>query len=103
MGTFTITFKDRAATMSPMKSGDRSFWIADVPYTQYFDAPFALHAAFWHERFGEPTSAGCVNLAPIDAEELFNWTDPTVPDEWQGATAAGAPENGPSTEVVIRR
>ena len=103
MGTFTITFKDRAATMSPMKSGDRSFWIADVPYTQYFDAPFALHAAFWHERFGEPTSAGCVNLAPIDAEELFSWTDPAVPDEWQGVTAAGAPENGPSTEVVIRR
>ena len=33
--------------------------------------PFALHAAFWHERFGEPASAGCVNVSPIDAEALF--------------------------------
>jgi lipoprotein-anchoring transpeptidase ErfK/SrfK len=103
IGTFTITFKDRAATMSPDKGDDRTFWIADVPYTQYFDAPFALHGAFWHERFGELVSAGCVNLSPIDAELLFGWTDPPVPDEWQGATAAGAPENGKSTVVVIRR
>ncbi len=103
IGTFTITFKDRASTMSPDKGSDRTFWIADVPYTQYFDAPFALHGAFWHERFGMPASAGCVNLAPIDAKALFAWTDPPVPDEWQGATGAGASENGPSTEVVIRR
>ena len=26
-----------------------------------------------------------------------------VPAEWQGATGAGAPENGPTTAVVIRR
>ncbi len=103
LGTFSITFKDRAATMSPEFGENRSFWIADVPHTQYFKAPFALHAAYWHERFGEPTSAGCVNLSPLDAEIVFQWTDPPVPPGWQGAVGAGASENGPTTAVVIAR
>ncbi len=103
LGTYTITFKDKAATMSPEKGKDRSFWIADVPHTQYFNPPFALHAAYWHERFGELVSAGCVNLSPIDAERLFDWSDPQVPAEWQGATGAGAKENGQASVVVVRR
>jgi lipoprotein-anchoring transpeptidase ErfK/SrfK len=103
LGTYNITFKDRATTMSPDKLGERSHWIADVPHTQYFKPPFALHAAYWHERFGEPASAGCVNVSPLDAELLFDWSDPPVPPEWQGATGAGAPENGAMTAVVVRR
>jgi hypothetical protein len=102
-GTFNVTFKDRAATMSPEKGENRSFWIADVPYTQYFNPPFALHAAYWHERFGEPTSAGCINVSPLDAQALFEWSDPVVPPEWQGATGAGARENGGTTAIVVRR
>lgn len=103
-GTYYVTFKDKAATMSPEKGKGRSFWIADVPHTQYFHPPFALHAAYWHERFGEPTSAGCVNLSPIDAEVLFDWSDPPVPPGWQGVTGAGATQyNGPTTAVVVRR
>jgi hypothetical protein len=104
IGTYNITFKDKVSTMSPDKPGaPRTNWIADVPHTQYFDPPFALHAAYWHDRFGEPTSAGCVNASPLDAEVLFKWSDPPVPDEWQGATGAGAPENGPMTAIVVRR
>ena len=95
LGTYNVTFKDRAATMSPETGDNRSFWIADVPWTQYFNPPFALHAAFWHERFGEPTSAGCINVSPIDAEQFFGWSDPPVPEGWQGATGAGATEQRP--------
>jgi len=102
-GTYYVTFKDRAATMSPERGENRSFWIADVPHTQYFHPPFALHAAYWHERFGEPTSAGCVNLSPIDAEAMFQWSDPPVPPGWQGASGSGAKENGPTTAVVVSR
>jgi hypothetical protein len=103
-GTYYVTFKDKAATMSPDKPGeDRTLWIADVPHTQYFNPPFAIHAAYWHERFGEPTSAGCVNVSPLDAEALFQWSDPKVPEGWQGATGSGAPMNGPTTAVVVSR
>jgi hypothetical protein len=105
LGTYNVTFKDKATTMSPDKGkpGPRTHWIADVPHTQYFNPPFALHAAYWHERFGEQTSAGCVNVSPLDAESLFHWSDPQVPAEWQGATGAGAPENGKTTAIVVRR
>jgi hypothetical protein len=104
LGVFYVTFKDRAAVMTHDKPGEpRTHWIADVPFTQYFDPPFALHAAYWHDRFGEETSAGCINVSPADAETLFQWSDPPVPPEWQGATGAGAPENGPTTAVVVRR
>ncbi len=102
-GAYSVTFKDRAATMSREKGKNRSFWIQDVPHTQYFDPPFALHAAYWHERFGEYVSAGCVNLSPIDAHRMFEWTDPPVPPSWQGATGAGAKDNGATTIVVVRR
>lgn len=108
LGSYRITFKDRATTMSPNTDGTpddepRRFWIADVPFTQYFDAPFAIHASYWHESFGEPMSAGCINASPRDAEWLFDWTGPRVPDGWQGATGAAAPENGPASWVIVTR
>jgi lipoprotein-anchoring transpeptidase ErfK/SrfK len=104
LGVFYVTFKDKAKVMTHDKPGEpRTHWIADVPFAQYFDPPFALHAAYWHDRFGEDTSAGCINVSPIDAEHLFAWSDPPVPAEWQGATGAGAPENGPTTAIVVRR
>lgn len=58
LGTYYVTFKNRATTMSPDMGDGRTFWIADVPHTQYFNPPFALHAAYWHERFGEPRARG---------------------------------------------
>jgi hypothetical protein len=103
LGTYRITFKDRAATMSPEFGEDRRFWIADVPFTQYFSAPFALHTAYWHEKFGEMMSGGCVNVSPIDGQWLFDWTDPQVPEGWQGATGAGLSITGKSTPVVVRQ
>ncbi len=101
LGVYRVTFKHVAATMSPEKGEDRSFWIADVPYTQYFHAPFALHVAYWHENFGEPMSAGCVNVSPRDGKRLFAWTTPEVPPGWNGAAAGGA--NGPGTYFVVTR
>jgi hypothetical protein len=103
LGTHKITFKDRAATMSPEFGEDRSFWIADVPFTQYFRAPFALHTAYWHEKFGELMSGGCINVSPLDGAWLFDWTGPHVPDGWQGASGGGFKEIGVATWVVVRR
>ncbi|MEZ4225472.1 MAG: L,D-transpeptidase [Polyangiaceae bacterium] len=101
MGVYRVTFKHRAATMSPETGENRSFWIADVPYTQYFNAPFALHTAYWHENFGEPMSAGCVNLSPEDGRYLYEWTDPKVPADWNGAGPVGP--LGKGTYIVITR
>jgi len=102
LGAYRITFKDRATMMAPL-SKPRKFWADNVPFTQYFRAPFAIHGAYWHEKFGELASAGCINVSPIDAAHLFSWTDPPVPDGWQGVAGAGAPQNGPASMVVVER
>ncbi|MBE7483151.1 MAG: L,D-transpeptidase [Polyangiaceae bacterium] len=101
LGVYRVTFKHRATTMSPEYGENRKFWIADVPYTQYFNAPFALHTAYWHEDFGEPMSAGCVNVSPLDGKWLFDWTTPVVPEGWAGSGPGG--RHGVGTYVVIAR
>jgi len=64
------------------EDADRRYSIEDVPYVQFFDHAVALHGAFWHKDFGHVHSHGCVNLAPLDAEWLFNWTLPHLPAGW---------------------
>lgn len=39
----------------------------------------AIHSTYWHNNFGERTSAGCVNVTPEDAEFVFRWSAPQVP------------------------
>jgi hypothetical protein len=101
LGTYRISFKHRTTTMSPEQGENRKFWIAEVPHTQYFNPPFALHTAYWHEEFGELMSAGCINLSPLDGQWLFDWTGPRVPPEWNGA--APSRFTGPGSVVVVVR
>ncbi len=36
---------------------------------------YYIHGAYWHDKFGEPRSHGCVNVAYADMEVLYNWAD----------------------------
>jgi L,D-transpeptidase catalytic domain len=84
-GIFRIHTKHVSSTMSSDEVGEE-FELRDVPYVQYFaEGGFALHGAYWHDRFGTPKSHGCINLAPEDARRIFYWTDPPVPTGWHGA------------------
>lgn len=101
LGVFRITYKVKHTTMSPEQGDPKNFWMAEVPHTQYFNMPFALHAAYWHEDFGMPMSAGCINASPLDAKWLFEWTKPHVPEAWGGATTGR--ENGLGSFMVVVR
>jgi hypothetical protein len=53
----------------------------------------AIHSTYWHNNFGEPSSRGCVNASPDDANWIFRWSQPVVPTdpgdvtvEWPGGT-----------------
>jgi hypothetical protein len=98
-GRFRITFKhvtdDMAGTVG---DGEEVYSVADVPWVQYIFQNVALHAAFWHSKFGQPKSHGCINLAPADARYLFGWTDPPLPQGWHGVAAV---EGAPTTLVII--
>jgi hypothetical protein len=83
-GIFRIHTKHVTATMSSDEIGEE-FELNDVPYVMYFDKEgYALHGAYWHDRFGTPKSHGCINLAPEDARRIFHWTEPLVPVGWHG-------------------
>ncbi len=84
-GTFTVGTKLRAANMRSENRPGRIH--AEVMFTQVFHEAFALHGAYWHDEFGDRKSAGCVNLSPIDAKWLFDWSEPQLPDGWHAMTA----------------
>lgn len=85
-GTFRIRDKHVTNTMDSDVLGER-FELNDVPYVQYFRAGYAIHAAYWHTDYGRPRSHGCINMSPIDAHRIFNWTEPRVPDKWHVVNA----------------
>ncbi|WP_265275624.1 L,D-transpeptidase [Nostoc sp. KVJ3] len=68
IGRFRINSKYRTHRMR-----GKGYNIPDVPYTMYFYEGYAIHGAYWHNRFGTPVSHGCVNLPVKQARNLYNW------------------------------
>jgi hypothetical protein len=99
-----VSWRMAADEKPPAKEGsepDPRYRLDDVPFVQYFQAGYALHAAFWHDSFGQPKSHGCINLSPRDALYMFGQTEPKVPETWHGVYAgrAGAPLG---TTLIVR-
>ncbi|MBE9225792.1 L,D-transpeptidase [Phormidium sp. LEGE 05292] len=79
LGTFAIQRKYLYKTMR-----GRGYVAPNVPYTMFYSGGYAIHGAYWHNRFGTPITHGCVNLPVGKARQLYSWA-------------------GPGTRVVIRR
>jgi hypothetical protein len=99
VGAYRIRAKHVSATMDDPDAGEEAYSIEDVPWTMYFHESYALHGAFWHDRFGRERSHGCINLSPADARWLFFWTTPDLPPGWHGVRAS---ESRQGTHIVIR-
>ena len=80
------------------KSKNTYYYLPNVPYTQYFYKGYGIHGAYWHNNFGTPMSHGCVNMAIPDAEKIFYWTSPVVPDDKKTIYAS---KDNVGTRVVI--
>ncbi|MCD6520895.1 MAG: L,D-transpeptidase [Anaerolineae bacterium] len=94
-GKFRIKRKYRYQLMT-----GPGYYLPNVPYVMYFYAGYALHGAYWHDKWGTPTSHGCVNLRREDAKWLYEWTDPKVPP---GANSVLATKENPGTWVLIHK
>ncbi len=99
-GSFRIYGKHVTITMDDPEGGEEAYSIEDVPWTQYFEEGYALHAAFWHNGFGRVRSHGCVNLSPSDARRLFFWTGPHLAAGYHGIIAT---RDNPGTRIVIHQ
>jgi len=98
-GTFRVYQKHVTTTMDS-DVADSEFELRDVPWVQYFQGGYALHAAYWHDDFGRPRSHGCINMAPIDARIVFNFTNPDVPEHWHGSEAGDLFGKGTIVHIV---
>jgi hypothetical protein len=100
-GTYRIWVKLRSSDMDNLENleAQTNYAIQAVPWVLYFHKGYALHGAFWHHAFGRVQSHGCVNLTPSDAERLFQWTSPRLPDGW---SAAFPTDYEPGTIVRVR-
>jgi hypothetical protein len=83
VGLFRVDGKFRTATM--VASGDPNLVHTDVNWVMNFHGPHALHGAYWHDKWGEPKSAGCINLSSADAKWAFEFAEPRMPEGWRGA------------------
>jgi hypothetical protein len=95
-GLFQVWIKVKQAKMSGRNGYPDYYFLEDVPWTMYFNGEFALHGAYWHDRFGIQHSHGCVNLPPQDAKWLFAWSTPAGANNWTPAT-----EENPGTWVWV--
>lgn len=84
-GDFKIWYKVKYTRMSGGNQALGTYYdLPNVPYTMFFyndEIPksrgYGIHGAYWHNKFGQPMSHGCINLRPVDAEKLYKWADPS--------------------------
>jgi len=80
-GTFRIFRKRPCRYMfAPPREDYRGFDLPGVPWVSYFfkDGE-ATHGTYWHNAFGLPMSAGCINMRHDTAKWLYRWTTPNPP------------------------
>ncbi len=73
-GVFSVYSQRR---LDRMRGAD--YDVPDVPYAMYYDRGYAIHGAYWHNRFGTPVSHGCINVAVDHAQWLFDWASVGTP------------------------
>lgn len=82
LGIYRMESKLALTDMRSKPGDDDAYHVEAVPWAMYFDGRFALHGAYWHNRFGNRVSHGCVNLSPKDAKRVFDALGPPLPDGW---------------------
>ena len=103
-GTPTVTGIFRIWGKTPvqdMSGGSRAngtyYYVSRVPWVQYFFEGYALHGAYWHDKFGQPMSHGCINMKVDEAEWLFQWASPVM----EGKGWLRSDEEHPGTLVIV--
>lgn len=98
-GEFRIWTKLRYTLMAGgSKELGTYYYLPNVPFTMYFYRDFGIHGAYWHDNFGHPMSHGCINMRPSEAEQLFYWANPSVPDDSNSVLSS---DDNEGTRVII--
>lgn len=100
IGEYRIWIKLRYTKMSGgSKANNTYYYLPNVPYVMYFYKGYGIHGAYWHNNFGHPMSHGCINMSIADAQKVFDWATPALPE---GKSVIKSTQSDPGTRVVIR-
>lgn len=72
-GEFRIYRKYDKQDMKGSYPPYESYFLKDVPNVMYFYQAYAIHGAYWHNRFGTKVSHGCVNTPVTFSKWLYDW------------------------------
>lgn len=72
-GVFQVWARLQRDNMSGGLPETNYYYLENVPWVLYYDNARALHGTYWHNRFGVPTSRGCVNLSIADARWFYEF------------------------------
>ena len=101
LGTFDVTGKEVTLAMRDPSSFAESFEVFDAPWGITLSSGTQLYGAYWHDRFGVDHGPGAIELSPADAERVYQWVTPQIPDGWHGLAASLA--DASKTRIVIRK
>ncbi|MDB4963597.1 MAG: ErfK/YbiS/YcfS/YnhG family protein [Myxococcales bacterium] len=79
---YRIRSKTAVTKMAAEERESSHYEVSEVPWATRFRSGLYFHAAYWHDQFGTAKSHGCVNLSPLDARWVYDWTEPTMPVGW---------------------
>lgn len=80
-GLFQVYARTLSMVMKGPPGADPPSYIFPTRWVMFFNGDEALHSADFHNYFGINRTHGCVNLAPGDAEWVWNFFEQTV-DQW---------------------
>jgi lipoprotein-anchoring transpeptidase ErfK/SrfK len=83
LGTKTGIYRIRSKIAKKQMRDRRGRWDRpNTPFILYYREHVAIHAAYWHDGFGNAWSVGCVNLSAADARWVYDWATPVIPVGW---------------------
>jgi hypothetical protein len=82
-GKFIVDRKRPSRHMGNGDAAGSDYELPGVPWVTYFHwKGFSFHGTWWHNDYGRPRSAGCINMLPAEARWLYRWSDPIpLPDQ----------------------
>jgi lipoprotein-anchoring transpeptidase ErfK/SrfK len=86
-GTFQIWAK---IPSQKMEGGSKElgtyYYLPKVPYVMFFynekvkkQLGYSLHGTYWHNKFGQPMSHGCINMKTEEVAQIYAWADKSTP------------------------
>lgn len=77
-GEFNVYLKYEIQDMRGENVDGSKYLTKDVPWVTYFYGGYAFHGAPWRSSFGwsgPGGSHGCVNMEPVDAKFIYEWSE----------------------------